>query len=88
MPVRARDVRVAVGTMGFEKGVVHILELLCEDLVGHRETQKDMAEVISLVASNVERMISVGTSMSDKLADMERKDKQWEGVQSEKPLEE
>jgi hypothetical protein len=79
-PIRARDVRVTIQEQGFEKGIVTILERMCDERSGDRQTMREMAEVLRQCIDNVDKMVNVGENMKVKLQEVERREQQYREV--------
>lgn len=72
MTVRARDLRVAIKDMGFERGVVHVLELMLEEQGEMRQTLRMFGEVCEGCVGQVEKMVQIGTGMQHIIDDIKR----------------
>jgi hypothetical protein len=72
MAVRARDLRSNIAEMGFERGVVHTLELALEDLSALRANLRDAAETMQLMADNLEQFLKIGQGLSNKIEALRR----------------
>lgn len=70
--VRARDVRSAVKDMGFEKGIVWILEQALEEFAEYRQHIKQVVELQQQMIDNLERLQHVGVSMQHHIARINR----------------
>lgn len=79
LPVRARDLRSNILSMGFEKGAVHTLELMLEEHSAMKQTLRDMSEVLQMCVSQVEIMIKVGEGMQNRITEIQRTAAQGEG---------
>lgn len=75
--VKARDVRDAVKEYGFERGVITILERMCDERAGDRNTMRDVVELINQCIENVDKMVNVGDAMGAKLKEVERREQQY-----------
>jgi hypothetical protein len=78
MPIRARDLRVNIAERGFERGVVHTLELALEDLSALRANLRDATEVIQLMADNVEQFLKISEGLRTQLEMVRRRQQQDE----------
>jgi hypothetical protein len=76
MSIRARDVRVNVAEMGFERGVVHTLEAAIEEINALRVNMRDAIQVIQAMTDNIGNMIQVGTGLQQRIIAMERNTKE------------
>lgn len=76
-PIRARDVRSAVKELGFERGVIHVLELICEERAGDRQTMREIVEMMGQVVNNIDRMVQVGDAMGVQIQEIKRRDEQF-----------
>ena len=83
MAVRAVDVRDLVKRHGIEKGVVIALEQICEELVGYRQNQRAMAEIIDRMANVISEMVAVGDTLKQQITQMKRVQNQGVEVGSE-----
>lgn len=75
MTIRARDLRVNIAEMGFERGVVHTLELALEDLSALRANLRDAADTMQLLADNLEQFLKISDGLRIQL-DMVRRRQQ------------
>lgn len=75
--VRARDVRNAVKELGYERGVVSILERMCEERAGERDMLRQMSELVNQCIDQVAQMVQVGQGMQVKMKDLERANEQY-----------
>jgi hypothetical protein len=78
MSVKARDLRVNIAAQGFERGVVHTLELALEDLSALRANLRDATEVIQLMADNVEQFLKISEGLRTQLEMVRRRPQQDE----------
>jgi hypothetical protein len=72
MVVRARDLRMAVQGMGFEKGVMHTLELALEELSALKQQQVQIAELVYMCINQIETMVRFGAATKDALEELKR----------------
>ena len=70
--VRARDLRANIAELGFEKGVVHTLELFLEEFAGHRQHMRELTELVAQCVDEVEKLIHVGVSLRLKVEQIKR----------------
>ena len=70
--VRARDLRTNIHEMGFEKGVVHTLELFMEEYSQHRQHMRELTELVSQCIDQVEKMVHVSSAMSETMQQIRR----------------
>ncbi len=82
MPVRARDIRRTIMEMGFEKGVVHILELMAEENISTRQDMLTMAELQSTVVESLGELNVINDGMAKQINEMHRKEDQYAAVRS------
>ena len=54
MAIKARDVRVNIAEVGFERGVVHSLEAAIEEINALRSNLRDAAELMQVMSDNLE----------------------------------
>jgi hypothetical protein len=85
MPVRARDLRSNIREMGFEKGVVHTLELALEELSQLRQHLHACVEIQSQLVDQVNRFISIGDVMSKKIDQLKRDKEQGNDLDGDTP---
>jgi hypothetical protein len=78
MPIRARDLRVNIAELGFEKGVVHTLELALEDLSAMRQNLHDAAETMQLMSDNLEQFLKISEGLRSQLELFRRRQQQDE----------
>jgi hypothetical protein len=78
MPIRARDLRVNIAELGFEKGVVHTLELALEDLSAMRQNLHDAAETMQLMSDNLEQFLKISEGLKTQLDMVRRRQQQDE----------
>lgn len=79
-PVKARDVRSLIKEQGFNTGVVTVLERMCDEHVGMRETNRMMAEMLMKCVDNVDKMVNFGDSIKAQLEEAKRRDEQYRAV--------
>lgn len=73
MPVRARDLRVAIKDMGFERGTVHTLELALEEVSSLRLDLRNITELVSLCINQIEIMVRFGDATKTMLEELKRR---------------
>lgn len=71
-PVRARDLRVAIREMGFERGVTHTLERLLDEFAAMRSTQRSHVELTDQLVNNVTTFLHIGVTMRDQIDALKR----------------
>lgn len=57
--VRARDVRPKLKEMGFEKGVAHLIELMCEELSAQRQMIEELGKNSDTMAGLLNRFTDI-----------------------------
>jgi hypothetical protein len=72
MSVKARDLRVAVKDMGFEKGMLHTLELTLEELNELKQHQRQLTELVDMCIRQVDMMVQFGDAMKGALEELRR----------------
>jgi len=72
MVIRARDLRSNIASMGFERGVVHTLELALEDLSALRTHMRDAADVMQVMSDNLEQFLKLSEGLHNKLEALRR----------------
>ena len=72
LPVRARDLRSNILSMGFEKGIVHTLELMLEEHSAMKQTLRDISEVTGLCVSQIEFLLKIGEGMQNRITEIQR----------------
>jgi hypothetical protein len=78
MSVKARDLRVNIAEMGFERGVVHTLELALEDLSALRSSLRDAADTMQVIADNLDNFLHIASGMGQRLDELRRRQQQDE----------
>lgn len=58
--IRARDLRVIIKDMGFEKGMVHVLELALEQQAEMRLSIRSMADLLDSCINEIEKLVVIG----------------------------
>jgi len=76
MAVRARDLRSNIREMGFEKGVVHTLELALEELSQLRQYIRELSELQNTMTSHVLRFAEISTGMAKRIDQIRRDQEQ------------
>ena len=71
-PVRARDLRAAIIEMGFDAGVVHILERLLDEHIQNRQHLRDMASLLDQCIDKISQMVNVGSSITQQMDQLKR----------------
>jgi hypothetical protein len=66
---------VNIAEMGFEKGVVHTLELALEDMSAIRSNMRDAAELLQGCIDQMDRFLAVSEGMQTRI-DQLRRDQQ------------
>ena len=72
MSIKARDVRVNIAEVGFERGVVHSLEAAIEEINALRGNMRDAAEVISNMVDQMDRFLNISSTLQNKIHALER----------------
>lgn len=75
-PIRARDLRANIADMGFERGVVHTVELLIGECIEQRQHLRELTELVSQCINQVDQMVVVGGAMKDQLQLIKREQSQ------------
>lgn len=83
MALRARDVRLMVKDMGAEPALIKAIEMLCDEMVGHRQCIKDMGDLIMQCAAQVEMMVTIGSNMQTAIDKIKQREEQYNAVQGE-----
>lgn len=78
--VRARDVRETIMRLGHDKGIVDILERICEENAGQRQSLMSMAELLTQVVDNIDRLSTVGDGMKVAIQELRRRDEQYRSI--------
>jgi len=76
MSIKARDVRVNIAEVGFERGVVHSLEAAIEEINALRGNLRDAAELMQVMSDNLEGFLKISKGMQSKLSALERNTKE------------
>jgi hypothetical protein len=79
-PVRARDLRANIAEHGFENGVVMTLEALLDEHTQDRQHLREMAALLDQCMDHLNRMMTVGTSITQKLDQMKRERDQGDAI--------
>lgn len=72
MPVRARDVRSNIQSMGFERGMAHTLELLCEEHVAVLQQLVSLAEIQNAMIDRMNEFMTIGERIQEKVDQLRR----------------
>lgn len=84
--VRARDLRIAIKEMGYEKGVVHTLELLLDEFAGMRLHLRELTDMTSRCVEQIDRFVHIGDGMMRDIEKIKREGKQYDdGIEREVP---
>lgn len=86
MPVRARDLRANIIEMGFERGVVHTLELLLDEHVQTRNQMRQLAELQNDTIDQVGKFLTMGEGIRRKVDQMQRDKDQGEAIDHGDPV--
>ena len=79
-PVRARDLRDNIRSMGFERGTIYTLELLLDEFAAHRENMRDMTELLAQCIDNVAKMVHVGEHAKAQIEELKRRRDQGDAI--------
>jgi hypothetical protein len=71
-PIRARDLRHNIAEMGFEKGMVHTMELLLEEFSEHRQNMRSLAQMMDLCVKQIETMVEVSDVLKHMVVEVQR----------------
>jgi hypothetical protein len=71
-PIRARDLRHNIAEMGFEKGMVHTMELLLEEFSEHRQNMRSLAQMMDLCVKQIETMVEVSDVLKRMVVEVQR----------------
>jgi hypothetical protein len=74
--VRARDLRDNIKSMGFERGVVHTLELLLDEFAGIRQHMRELTDLTSRCIDQIDTFIRVGDGLTKEIETIKREGKQ------------
>ena len=72
MAVRARDLRVNIAERGFERGVVHTLELALEDLSALRSNLQTLVNLTDQNIDTMQQFLAIGDSMKQSIEQLRR----------------
>jgi hypothetical protein len=75
-PIRARDLRVTIKEMGFEKGVVHTLELALEEMAGIQQHLRDLTELSAQCVDQIAKFIQIAGGMREVIDRIKRSHEQ------------
>lgn len=81
--IKARDLRDNIKTMGFERGVVHTLELLLEEFAAHRQYLQTLAENQASCIESLSRLTEVGGDLMRRLMEIRRAEQLYEQLKTE-----
>ncbi len=70
--IRARDLRVIIKEMGFEKGMVHVLELVLEQQVELQQNMRTVAELADRCIDELGKLIAIGGQMKQTVDQLHR----------------
>jgi uncharacterized protein Yka (UPF0111/DUF47 family) len=70
--IRARDVRVNIAELGFEKGVVASLEHLLDEYAETRQHLRELTEMVARCIDEVQKMIYVGDGLRRSITEIKR----------------
>jgi hypothetical protein len=70
--IRARDLRVTIKEMGFEKGIVHVLELVLEQQVELQQNMRTVAELADRCIDELGKLIAFGGQMKQTVDQLHR----------------
>jgi len=79
-PVRARDLRANIAEHGFENGVVYTLEQLLDEHTQDRQHLREMASLLNQCMDHLNKMMAVGTSITQELDRMKRERDQGDDI--------
>ena len=71
-PIRARDLRVILKEMGFEKGMVHVLESALEQQAEMRQNILTVAELVNTCMDELGKLIAIGGQMKQTVEQLHR----------------
>jgi hypothetical protein len=71
-PVRARDLRLNIKDLGFEKGMVTTLELLMEEFAAYRQYLRELSELQSTCMDTMSQFIQISEAMKHRLETIRR----------------
>ena len=86
MTVRARDLRENIKEMGFDRGVVHTLELLLDECAAHRQYLQQLAKIQSDMADRLLELANVGGDLVTRIEAIRRSEEQYEQLKSERVI--
>jgi hypothetical protein len=70
--IRARDLRVIIKEMGYEKGIVHVLELVLEQQVELQQNMRTVAELADRCIDELGKLIAIGGQMKQTVDQLHR----------------
>ena len=70
--IRARDLRTAIKDMGFEKGMVHTMELMLEQQVEMQQNLRTTVELVDRCMDELGKLIAIGGQMKQTVDQMHR----------------
>ena len=81
--IKARDLRANIKEMGFERGVVHTLELALEEQNSMHAYLQEVANLVVRCVDGLERLNAVGDGMKREIDRIKRVHQQGEEFDSE-----
>jgi len=71
-PVRARELRENIRTMGFEPGTIHTLERLLDEWASTRNQLRDMVQIIDQQGNMIAQFLQIGEGMKEQIERLKR----------------
>ncbi len=80
-PVRIRDLQYNIKEYGFERGIVVTFTALLDEYAEHRQHMRDLTELCARCVDEIEKMVSVGSEIKQKLDQLKRERDQGEAIE-------
>ena len=73
MPViRSRDIRTTIGELGYEKGVVHLLEQMAEQASEQRTYTRELVGMVDRCITELDKLNRLDDGLRQKIEQLER----------------
>lgn len=70
--IRSRDLRVNIKEMGYEKGVVHTLELALDEMADLRLHMRELTELVGRCIEQIDRFVQIGDGLQRRIDEIKR----------------
>lgn len=65
--MKTREIQGYIRSMGFEAGVVHVLQAINEDIQGQRQDLRELGKEFLSMIETMEKMVNLNAVMRDKV---------------------